>query len=38
MKILDEANMESEQMMQRLLDLRAQAHRYEISSNESLVI
>ena len=38
MKFLDEANMESKQMMQRLSDLRAQAHRYEVSSNESLVI
>ena len=38
MKILDEENMESEEMMKRLLDLRVQAHRYEVSSNESLVI
>ena len=38
MKILDEANMESEEMMKRLLDLRVQAHHYEVSSNESLVI
>ena len=37
-KILDEANMESEEMMKRLLDLRAQAPRYEVSNNESLVI
>ena len=38
MKILDEANMESKEMMKRLSDLRAQAFCYEVSSNESLVI
>ena len=38
MKILDEVNMESEEMMKRLLDLRVQAHHYEVSNNESLVI
>ena len=38
MKILDEANIPSEKMMKRLLDLRVQARRYEVSSNESLVI
>ena len=38
MKILDEANMEFEEMMKRLSDLRAQYCRYEVSSNEYLVI
>ena len=38
MRILDEENIPSEEMMKRLSDLRAQAHRYEVSSNESLVI
>ena len=38
MKILDEANMESKEMMKILLDLRVQSHHYEVSSNESLVI
>ena len=38
MRILDKANIPSEEMMKRLSDLRAQARRYEISSNESLVI
>ena len=38
MRILDEANSPSEEMMKRLCDLRAQARHYEVSSNESLVI
>ena len=38
MKILDEANIPSEEMMKRLSNLRAQAHRYEVNNNESLVI
>ena len=38
MRILDEANIPSEEMMKRLSDLRVQARRYEVSSNESLVI
>ena len=38
MRILDEENIPSEEMMKRLSDLRAQAHRYEVSSNESLLI
>ena len=38
MKILDEANIPSEEMMKRLSHLRAQTCRYEVSSNESLVI
>ena len=38
MKLLDEANMEFEEMMKRLPDLRVQAHHYEVSNNESLVI
>ena len=32
------ANMEFEEMMKSLLDLRAQACHYEVSINESLVI
>ena len=38
MKILDEENISPEEMMKRRSDLRAQACRYEVSSNESLVI
>ena len=38
MRILDEANSPLEEMMKRLCDLRAQAPRYKVSSNESLVI
>ena len=38
MRILDEANIPSEEMMKRLCDLRAQACHYEVSNNESLVI
>ena len=38
MRILDEANIPSKEMMKRLSDLRVQAHHYEVSSNESLVI
>lgn len=38
MRILDEENIPSEEMVKRLFDLRAQAHRYEVSSNESLLI
>ena len=38
MKILDEANMEPEEMRKRLSDLKVQAQRYEVSSNEYLVI
>ena len=38
MRILDEATSPSEETMKRLCDLRAQARRYKVSSNESLVI
>ena len=38
MRILDKENIPSEEMMKRLSDLRVQARRYEVSSNESLVI
>lgn len=38
MRILDEANMEPEEMRKRLSKLKAQAQRYEVSSNEYLVI
>ena len=38
MRILDEANSPSEETMKRLCDLRAQASRYKVRSNESLVI
>lgn len=38
MRILDEANMEPEAMRKRLSELKAQAQRYEVSSNEYLVI
>ena len=38
MEILNEPNSPSKEMMKRLSDLRVQAHRYEVSSNESLVI
>ena len=38
MRILDEANISSEEMMKRLSDLRVQARHYEVSNDESLVI
>ena len=38
MRILDEANMEPEAMKKRLLELKAQDQRYEVSSNKYLVI
>ena len=38
MRIFDEENISSKEMMKRLSDLRAQARHYEVSSNESLVI
>ena len=38
MRILDEATSPSEETMKRLCDLKAQACRYKVSSNESLVI